>query len=752
MASPASFNEIKSGIFSALVELTRTAGQIANDDLAFHRSSNPSIVPLLEQQSARLLHVARRLTRSATTRSEVNAPQIADADSVEENWKEIVDVFDSLLEKADACLDEYTGVIRRLSPEQEEKIKKTADPIGKQRPGKAYRTQSIVKPQLLFEQVPTNDDVTPFKPLLRTKPHAITPLKQSLTPVQSEDGSTWYGHPYGAEINALRYPAATFRPSEAIPYLPYESTTATLVDTPQAVALMLQDLKLAKEIAVDLEHHDEHSYIGLVSLMQISTRDKDWVIDTLKPWRQELQVLNEVFADPKIIKRFADFDAAKQYQMADWRIRPLPEEMFNYARSDTHFLLYIYDKMRNELIEGSGSSEPQGDLIEDVMNKSKEESLQRYERPKYDAQSGLGAMGWWQMLYRTPALFNREQFAVFRAVHQWRDTLARQEDESVHTVMPKHVLFNIAREIPMNMPSLLGCSHPVSRVFQKRKRDLLDVIKEAKSTGAAGPELKSFISTAHSGSTGRSQEAEPNVNATIKPGGADHALHRYRQNTSVARAEVSRFWGSTVLEDVSSPISKTQWNDDTLRLALPLPQLTAEVFEDQTAVRKAAASVPPVDSGAQAEHQYVKDGKRKEDDVFVVKQIGGSRKRKASHLDDPRELVCRDKDGEVPNGSPTNLNSEQQESFSAKPHRTKEEKRQRRLERKQQEALGSAKRELHEESEPFDYESAPSVLHAKSNMNGKVEAVTPYAKATDAPKGMQKTQKEIPGRSFTFKG
>ena len=65
---------------------------------------------------------------------------------------------------------------------------------------------------------------------------------------------------------------------------------------------MLEELKLASEIAVDLEHHDEHSYIGLVSLMQISTRTKTWVIDTLKPWRRELQILNEVFTNPGIVK------------------------------------------------------------------------------------------------------------------------------------------------------------------------------------------------------------------------------------------------------------------------------------------------------------------------------------------------------------------------------------------------------------------------------------------------------------------
>ena len=87
-----------------------------------------------------------------------------------------------------------------------------------------------------------------------------------------------------------------------IPFLPYESSEATLVDTPETLLSVLDELKLANEIAVDLEHHDEHSYIGLVSLMQISTRDKDWVIDTLKPWRQKLQVLNQIFTDPKILK------------------------------------------------------------------------------------------------------------------------------------------------------------------------------------------------------------------------------------------------------------------------------------------------------------------------------------------------------------------------------------------------------------------------------------------------------------------
>lgn len=118
-----------------------------------------------------------------------------------------------------------------------------------------------------------------------------------------------YKHPYEAEIKQSRYPAAVHAKADPVPYTPIESTVATMVDTPEALLAMLEELKSAKEIAVDLEHHDEHSYTGLVSLMQISTRDRDWIVDTLKSWRKELQALNEVFTDPKIIKVSTQCDA-----------------------------------------------------------------------------------------------------------------------------------------------------------------------------------------------------------------------------------------------------------------------------------------------------------------------------------------------------------------------------------------------------------------------------------------------------------
>mmetsp|Transcript_29553 Transcript_29553/g.45040 ORF Transcript_29553/g.45040 Transcript_29553/m.45040 type:complete len:179 (+) Transcript_29553:3056-3592(+) len=41
----------------------------------------------------------------------------------------------------------------------------------------------------------------------------------------------------------------------------------------------------------------------------------------------------------KLTKLFLDIDMDKFFQVSDWAIRPLPEGMMNYARSDTHYLI-----------------------------------------------------------------------------------------------------------------------------------------------------------------------------------------------------------------------------------------------------------------------------------------------------------------------------------------------------------------------------------------------------------------------------
>jgi exosome complex exonuclease RRP6 len=86
-----------------------------------------------------------------------------------------------------------------------------------------------------------------------------------------------------------------------MPPIPLEDSDVIWVDNQTSLRAMLKDLREANEIAVDLEHHDYRSYHGFVCLMQISTRNQDWIVDTLE-LREELNALNEVFADPEIVK------------------------------------------------------------------------------------------------------------------------------------------------------------------------------------------------------------------------------------------------------------------------------------------------------------------------------------------------------------------------------------------------------------------------------------------------------------------
>ena len=51
-----------------------------------------------------------------------------------------------------------------------------------------------------------------------------------------------------------------------------------------------------------------------------------------------------------LLSNYCGIDVDKQYQLADWRIRPLPKEMVFYARQDTRYLIYLYTRLKNELI------------------------------------------------------------------------------------------------------------------------------------------------------------------------------------------------------------------------------------------------------------------------------------------------------------------------------------------------------------------------------------------------------------------
>lgn len=155
-----------------------------------------------------------------------------------------------------------------------------------------------------------------------------------------------------------------------------------------------------------------------------------------------------------LLSAYCDFQADKRYQLADWRIRPLPEDMLHYARSDTHFLLFIYDQLREALLEkglnqnksaspvtldvdDDDTSEVTGEdemrYVRKVLKRSEKTALKEFAREQYDQVNGEGIRGWASLLRKwnkRALMVDGIPRSVFMAVHAWRDQVAREEDES----------------------------------------------------------------------------------------------------------------------------------------------------------------------------------------------------------------------------------------------------------------------------------------------------------------------------------
>lgn len=279
-----------------------------------------------------------------------------------------------------------------------------------------------------------------------------------------------------------------------IEYLNLDLTPLIYVDTETKLQEMLNEINTySTEISVDLEHHNKESFLGITCLIQISTRFTDYIIDTIK-LRNSLQLLNEIFTNPKIVKVFhgADFDvewlqkdfgvylvnmfdtgqaarilnfssfslafllaticginADKKYQLADWRIRPLPEDMIKYAREDTHYLLYIYDVLKNQLIKKSLIRSEFAMLDYTlVYKKSSDLTLKTFCKP------AVKNVDYYQLRSRNATILNIKQLSLMKIFYKFRDFLARKIDYSTNFILPNKALFSLAKSFDFNEPSL----------------------------------------------------------------------------------------------------------------------------------------------------------------------------------------------------------------------------------------------------------------------------------------------------------
>ncbi|XP_047308449.1 protein RRP6-like 2 [Impatiens glandulifera] len=295
---------------------------------------------------------------------------------------------------------------------------------------------------------------------------------------------------------------------------PIEDTPFKLVEDVKDLKLLAAKLRIANEFAVDLEHNNYRSFQGLTCLMQVSTRTEDFVVDTLKLRIHIGPYLREVFKDPTKKKIFhganndilwlqRDFGiyvcnmfdtgqasrvlelkkcsleyllshlcgvaANKEYQNSDWRLRPLLPEMIKYAREDTHYLLYIYDLLRIRL----HSTASETSLLAEVYRRSYDLCMQLYEKELLTDTSYLNVHG------LQNADLNAQRLSVAAGLYQWRDGIARTEDESTGYILPNKTLLELAKNppfTPFNLMRVITFKHPF---VEKNISVVISIIRRA---------------------------------------------------------------------------------------------------------------------------------------------------------------------------------------------------------------------------------------------------------------------------------
>ena len=154
-----------------------------------------------------------------------------------------------------------------------------------------------------------------------------------------------------------------------------------------------------------------------------------------------------------LLQHYCGVTADKTLQRADWRARPLPDEMLKYAREDTHYLLYIYDCLRKQLKEAGTAHNPENSLLffKDVLHRSTSLCLKVYEKPE------AKGFDYFRTVSNSRHITGINKLRVLKMILKWRDYIARIDDESLGYILPNHILFQIVQDLPTTRNELRDC-------------------------------------------------------------------------------------------------------------------------------------------------------------------------------------------------------------------------------------------------------------------------------------------------------
>lgn len=260
-----------------------------------------------------------------------------------------------------------------------------------------------------------------------------------------------------------------------------KSSAYKLVETPEAWQGCLEILRREPRIAVDLEANSLFAYQESICLLQVSTAERDFIIDPLAGF--PLSGMGEVLADPAIekvfhassydllllkrhygwevnnlfdtmwaarvlgytsmglaglLKEFYGVTLSKKYQKANWAARPIAEALLDYARMDTHYLLRLRDDLAARL-DAAGRLEEALEIFD-------------HERRVVLEDRNNGVEGFWSV--RGARRAAPQARAILRVLYAFRDEEARRRNLPSFKVFSDAHLLLLAEHAPANAQEL----------------------------------------------------------------------------------------------------------------------------------------------------------------------------------------------------------------------------------------------------------------------------------------------------------
>lgn len=256
---------------------------------------------------------------------------------------------------------------------------------------------------------------------------------------------------------------------------------APLIVDEKELKALVADLRKEPAVALDTEASSFHRYKERVCLIQLSTRNRTWLVDPIAI--HDLSAINALMTDKKVetvihdadydlrllkrqsgihavhvwdtmvaaelvnepnlglaalLKKYVGVELDKKFQKADWSMRPLKPAMLEYAAKDTAHLLELRDHLAAQLKakdREAWAAEEFAFLVDIPFN------VEENDEPGFLRVKGA-------------KLLKPAQLAILRELHAWREKLAERLDRAPFMVLGNETMLDLCKQPPASKKEL----------------------------------------------------------------------------------------------------------------------------------------------------------------------------------------------------------------------------------------------------------------------------------------------------------